>query len=276
MPRRIPIQVTQTVSRLMQGGYIKTPPAWYAPTLHYPPATPAPRQPRMRPDDDLPRSLQSSAPAQRRLESLPHGRSRMNSHKKIRSQQPSLRAQPIVYDADRVRRQFFRDHPWEARRPRMLVEMDYALDTAADPEIPAGTLPELYHWSRTNPSVEDVVQCTLRTHRDGGMSLSQAYIRTVAAYHAIQAERELRARYAVVEARVYGATLGRTDTERGFAKEAPELDKWAPLAGSGSALAADAGAVAAAPGGRAKRSSPYTGGSAYLAAAAERAAGRAT
>lgn len=277
MPRRIPIQVTQTVSRLMQGGYVKSPPAWYAPTLQYPPATQAPRQPRARPDEDLPRSLRSDAPAQRRLAELPSGRSRMNSHHKIRSQLPTLRAQPIVYEADRVRRQFFRDHPWEARRTRTLVEMDYTLEAAAEPEIPPGVLPELHHWSRSNPTVEDVVQCTLRTFKDGNMSLTQAYTRTVAAYHAIQAERELRTRYAVVEARALGGDIGPTETERGFNKEASELAKWAAL--SSTAVPADAmqdQAVPAAPKARTKRAAPYSGGSAYLAAAAERAAGRAT
>ena len=277
MPRRIPNQVTQTVSRLLQGGYVKSPPAWYAPTLQYPPATQAPRQPRARPDEDLPRSLRSDSPAQRRLAELPNGRSRMNSLKKVRSQIPTLRAQPIVYDADRVRRQFFRDHPWEARRARTLVEMDYTLEAAAEPEIPAGTLPELHHWSRINPSVEDVVQCTLRTHKEGGMSLTQAYTRTVAAYHAIQAERELRMRYAVVEARALGADVGPTETERGFIKEEPELAKWAAL--SNTTVPADAAQESAAPAApkvRTKRSAPYTGGSAYLAAAAERAAGRST
>ncbi|WFD36778.1 mitochondrial ribosomal small subunit component [Malassezia cuniculi] len=277
MPRRIPIQVTQTVSRLMQGGYVKTPPAWYAPTLQYPPMTQAPRQPRSRPDEDLPRALRSDGPKQRKLAEIPNGRSRMNSLKKIRSQIPTLRAQPIVYDADRVRRQFFRDHPWEARRPRTLVEMDYTLETHPEPEIPAGTVPELHFWSRTNPSVEDVVQCTLRTHRDGNMSLSQAYIRTVAAYHAIQAERELRSRYAVVEARALGADMGPTETDRGFAKETAELAKWAALSNTQGAVETPSSESAApAAKTRTKRAAPYSGGNAYLSAAAERAAGRST
>lgn len=151
MPRRIPIQVTQTVSRLLEGGYVKQPPAWYEPTLRHPPAAVPPRHNRERPDSDLPRALQSGA----RDAMLQAGRPRMNTKKKIRAQLPPLRPQPIVYDADRIRRQFFRDHPWEAKRAATLVEMDYTLAANPEPQIPEGAMPELHHWSRLNPSVEE-------------------------------------------------------------------------------------------------------------------------
>lgn len=71
---------------------------------------------------------------------------------------PSLRPQPIVYEADRIRRQFFRDHPWEAKRPKTLVETDYELDTSPTPDIPEGELPELSMWNRLNPTAEEYVR----------------------------------------------------------------------------------------------------------------------
>ena len=85
MPRRIPIQVTQTVSRLLEGGYVKKPPAWYEPTLRHPPAIIPPRQENQRPDSDLPRSLRSEV-RQSVLEAAnaKQGRSNMNSRKKLR------------------------------------------------------------------------------------------------------------------------------------------------------------------------------------------------
>lgn len=156
MPRRIPVQVTQTVSRLLEGGYVKKPPAWYEPTLRHPPALVPPRQSRQRPDSDLPRALQREA----REALAHHERPHMNSRKKLRSQMPPLRPQPIVYDADRIRRQFFRDHPWEAKRATTLVEMDYELEANPEPQIPMGEMPELTHWSRLNPSVEEYVLLT--------------------------------------------------------------------------------------------------------------------
>ena len=158
MPRRIPNQVTQSVSRLLEGGYMKTPPAWYEATLRHPPAMLPPRQPMQRPDSDLPYAMRNDvrrAPHEAALQS--HSRSRLNSLKKQRSQMPNLRPQPIVYEADRIRRQFFRDHPWESQRPTTLVEMDYSLDVSSDPEVPAGVMPDLYMWSRLKPTVEEYV-----------------------------------------------------------------------------------------------------------------------
>lgn len=277
MPRRIPNQVTQTVSRLLQGGYMKAPPAWYEATLRHPPLVPPPHQTRQRPDEDLPRSQQSHALRQ------PHdraaaigGRSKLNSRKKIRSQLPPLRPQPIVYEADKIRRQFFRDHPWEVTRPQTLAEMDYTLETVANPEIPPGTWPELSMWSRMNPSVEEyvcranrsVIQCTQKTRDVGGVSLSDAYRRTIASYHAIQAERELRMRYANLEARSLGADMGLSETERGFLKEGRELDKWAVTSPSVSGLDSTPSAGASARGKRVKRApTEFTGGDSYMASA---------
>ena len=230
MPRHIPGQVTQSVSRLLEGKYIKSPPAWYDATLRHPPVYPPPLSSRVRPDSDLPRSLQSEARKVPHLAANKAGRrSHLNSLKKLRSQLPPLRPQPIVYEGDRIRRQFFRDHPWEAKRPRMLTETDYTLEEPISPTLSRGQVPELHMWSRINPSVEDVVQCTLKTAECTDMSLSQAYRRTIASYHAIQAEREHRMRHAILEARSLGAEFGPTETERGFIKESRELDKWAAL-----------------------------------------------
>lgn len=191
---------------------------------------PPPLSTRVRPDSDLPRSLQSEARKVPHLAANKAGRrSHLNSLKKLRSQLPPLRPQPIVYEGDRIRRQFFRDHPWEAKRPRMLTETDYTLEEPISPTLSRGQVPELYMWSRINPSVEDVVQCTLKTAECTDMSLSQAYRRTIASYHAIHAEREHRMRHAILEARSLGAEFGPTETERGFIKESRELDKWAAL-----------------------------------------------
>ncbi|WFC98103.1 mitochondrial ribosomal small subunit component [Malassezia yamatoensis] len=271
MPRRIPIQVTQTVSRLLEGGYLKKPPAWYETTLRHPPALVPPRQSRERPDSDLPRSLQSDT---RRNVAL-QDRSQLNTRKKLRSQLPPLRPQPIVYDSDRIRRQFFRDHPWEAKRVSTLVEMDYELEASPEPTIPSGETPELFHWNRLNPSVEDVIQCTLRTSQETELSLSQAYRRTIAAYHAIQAEREHRIRYATYEARSLGADLGRSETERGFVKEQRELDKWASVARKDATTLQTDQPVAAGKLARKKRiGGSFTDGQAYLKTASDVSSGQ--
>lgn len=74
----------------------------------------------------------------------------MNTKKKMRTRTPSLAPQPIVYLHDRVRRQFYLDHPWEGLRPRILAEKEKVEEPA---RVPA-EVTELTWWS-TNPQPEE-------------------------------------------------------------------------------------------------------------------------
>ena len=101
MGRRIANQVHQQVSRLMRGQFIKAEPVWYKAVLDNPPLSLPPKSPPARTAYD---------------------------------KQPQLKAQkaypknpkplPIHYIEDDLRRQFFRDHPFEAFRPSTLIESD--------------------------------------------------------------------------------------------------------------------------------------------------------
>lgn len=102
------------------------------------------------------------------------------------------------------------------------------------------------------------------------MSLSKAYRRTIATYHAIQAEREHQIRYAVLEARAWGADLGPTETERGFIKERAELDKWASLSADlhlPEAMPASTASDATTAGRTKRTDGSFTAGAAYMTSA---------
>lgn len=101
MVRRIASQVHQQVSRLMRGDYIKKQPVWYQAVLDYPPLSLPPKAP----------------PSRTAYDQLPSNRSPST---RPRSYDP--RPLPIYYLEDDIRRQFFRDHPFEAFRPITLVE----------------------------------------------------------------------------------------------------------------------------------------------------------
>jgi len=53
---------------------------------------------------------------------LPTKKGRSHSSKHLR--QKHARPQPIVYPEDRLRRIFYRDHPYELLRPQVLIEKD--------------------------------------------------------------------------------------------------------------------------------------------------------
>lgn len=108
--RKIPTQVPAAVSRLLQSTHLQTPPVWFAPVLAHPPPVLPARQTPPRPlsADDLPPSVTRQ-----------HG---TRSHKMSHLKEPKPRPKDIVYQEDKIRRQFFSDFPYEALRPVSLVE----------------------------------------------------------------------------------------------------------------------------------------------------------
>ena len=127
MVRRIASQVHKQVSRLMQANYIREEPLWYQADLQYPP---------------LP--LPSRAPP---LDTENHSRKPTVSNLRT----PKLQPLTIRYLEDRLRFQFFRDHPFEAFRPVSVVE-----GQLVEPEHPV----KAENWSRLsqrtkNPTAEE-------------------------------------------------------------------------------------------------------------------------
>ncbi|KAG0704378.1 mitochondrial ribosomal protein S25-domain-containing protein [Suillus ampliporus] len=144
MVRRIASQVHKQAARLMRANYIKNEPVWFQAVLEHPP---------------LP-SASKSSPSPRRL----------------KMRKPKTEPLPIVYLEDKVRRQFFRDHPFEAFRPVSIVE-----GREVEVEHPV----RAKDWTRLaqrglNPSPEDAVQFAVNLHNHHEMALSIAYTRAVA------------------------------------------------------------------------------------------------
>ena len=132
MVRRIASQVHKQASRLTRAGFIKTPPVWYQAVLEHPPLPLPPREPPSRTSYD-------SAPP--------------NQHAFATKKTPGPRPLAVNYIEDDIRRQFFRDHPFESFRPRSLTEAG-----AIEDEHPINGL----KWTQLkqrgrNPSPEEYV-----------------------------------------------------------------------------------------------------------------------
>lgn len=133
MPRHHAILVHNQLSSVLKAGLLKSPPPAYTALLNYPPAPTPLRQTLKRSTFDLPKPLRSS----------PSSTPFKKPFKKIMS---TCKPIPIAYvEHDRLRRAFFRDHPFEAYRPKSLVETSDELSrkTTLDPVRrirPDGTL----------------------------------------------------------------------------------------------------------------------------------------
>ena len=108
MGRRVASQVHRAAARLTQGGLLKREPTWMSAVASFPPM---PLPARASPVRD---------PAAEDLPRLRSGHHNAHAAKHMRIPKPKMEA--VVYLEDKIRRQFFRDHPFEAFRARTLVE----------------------------------------------------------------------------------------------------------------------------------------------------------
>ncbi|WRT67749.1 uncharacterized protein IL334_004721 [Kwoniella shivajii] len=218
--RRIPSQVPQAVSRLLQGNVISQPPTWYIPVLSHPPPQLPPRQ-----------TVQRSRPTDRSIEQgeftdvsyIPSGelerRDRIRKYKS-RKQKPER----ISYQEDKIRRQFFKDFPFEALRPISLVE-----GTEIDQSIKVDgenwkTLDERGQY----PTVEDTISFVLNLQQTQSMPISEAYSIATREFIALRAKHEQATIAAEIEARYHGAEFKPDAFERQFNLEQKSLSTLIP------------------------------------------------
>ncbi|EEB93628.1 hypothetical protein MPER_07683 [Moniliophthora perniciosa FA553] len=201
MVRRVASQVHKQVSRLMKGNAIKDEPAWYRAVLANPP---------------LP--LPAKAPPARSAYDQHH----KDNKGRLRPYDP--KPLPIYYLEDDIRRQFFRDHPFEAFRPVTLVERSVIGENREG--LVSGK-----EWIRLrqrgrNPSPEDAVQFALNLHVHHDIPLTYAYARAVAQFRALRSEHHIASSVSLMEADFFGAVFEPSETAHTFEKEIRSLDTW--------------------------------------------------
>ncbi|KAF5368455.1 hypothetical protein D9758_002337 [Tetrapyrgos nigripes] len=214
MGRKIASQVHQQISRQLRG-HIKAQnqiPRWYQAVLDHPPLPLPPKAPPTRTAYD---TKQPKTP------------------QKLRPYDPKPLA--IYYLEDEIRRQFFRDHPFEAFRPTTLTEGQ----TIAPAHPIQGK-----EWTRLRqrgrkPSPEDAIQFALNLHQYHDISLSYAYARAVAQFRALRSEHHIATVMAATEADTLGGIFQNSETAHAFEKEVKNLASWERLA------ELDEGAIAA-------------------------------
>ncbi|KAH8677938.1 37S ribosomal protein S25 [Xylariales sp. PMI_506] len=139
---------------------------------------------------------------------------------KVRKASRLFQPQQLVYEEDALRTQFYKDHPWELARPRMIIEMD-------------GRDAQRCDWSKglRQPGVplsgESVVQRQLwRMHNIPGMSKEEAYDLTRKEFYRLRQEEEIEKRVAKEEARMVGAYFGQGYLQIGMQLENLEHERW--------------------------------------------------
>ncbi|KHN95497.1 37S ribosomal protein S25 [Metarhizium album ARSEF 1941] len=138
------------------------------------------------------------------------------------------RPQSISYPEDALRTNFYKDHPWELARPRIILELDGKDHQHCD-------------WSRglRQPGVpltgECVVQRQLYLMHAEKMSKRKAYDTARKEFYRLRQEEEIEQRIAVEEAKHVGAYFGKTRLDVGVQLEDHEFENWKVWAGKETA-----------------------------------------
>ncbi|KAJ5342005.1 hypothetical protein N7541_011129, partial [Penicillium brevicompactum] len=125
----------------------------------------------------------------------------------------------LKYEEDQLRTEFFRDHPWELARPRLLLET-------------TGKDFEHYDWSRIQQpgkrlDGESVVQRQLwLLNNVPDMTKSNAYDIARREFYKLRLREDIERRVAAEEARAYGAEFGPSYLEIGGKLEDAQYDRW--------------------------------------------------
>jgi len=188
-----PSRVYQTATRLLESQSITQAPPWYKTIGLIPPSE----------------ILTRTQPIQHR-----------ESTKKSRTRKPSkmFRPQPIEYEEDRLRKEFYGDHPWELARPRIILENDGKDGQKCD-------------WSRIQQNGrplngESVVQRQLWLINNAGMDSNEAYDKARKEFYALRHEEEVERRVAREEASWVGAHFGKRVLDVSMELEDKTYERW--------------------------------------------------
>ncbi|CAJ0552720.1 Ff.00g007980.m01.CDS01 [Fusarium sp. VM40] len=135
-----------------------------------------------------------------------------------------FRPQRIIYLEDALRTTFYKDHPWELARPRVILESD-------------GKDYQHCDWSRglKQPNIplsgECVVQRQMWLMENEKLGKRKAYDVTRREFYHLRQEEEIEKRVAVEEAKHVGAYFGRTRIDVAHTLEDREFENWKLWAG---------------------------------------------
>jgi len=186
-----PQRVYQATTQLLSNGRLTTPPSWYEVVGNVPP----------------PQILVRTQP--------------IEHHRRLKTKKRSKLFQPqnITYPEDKLRREFFGDHPWELARPRVVLEND-GMDSRTE------------DWSSIRQlgkplNGESVVQRQIWLMENiPKMSKAGAYDQARREFYEERLQEDVERRVAKEEALATGAYFGKSMLEVGMELESREYERW--------------------------------------------------
>ncbi|KAL3233401.1 Small ribosomal subunit protein mS23 [Nakaseomyces bracarensis] len=211
------VNVLERTSAYLRTGVIRDTPAWYNVVASIPPVKKFTREPRkINPSTERP----VSRLADEHLEGFNSNglyKTRFNTLDKKIANRQIYRPPKLVYLEDSIRNLFYKQHPWELARPKIIAENEIEMD---------------YDWSRIQQlgkplDGENVVQRTLYLLKNSVHdNITDAYDQARLEFYRVRIQQELEEQVAAEEAEMFGSVFGPTAIEHGLMKEQEVVAKW--------------------------------------------------
>ena len=203
-------RVHKYATQLLESKTLATPPPWYSTVGEIPPSARLVRPVLQRPQKAGKKSSKLFSPVK------------------------------VTYEEDRLRWEYFNDHPWELARPRVILENDgkdyqkwdwsHALCRPEERDV---GLRKVQEWDAKQETQanrplngESVVQRQSWLMRKGGLTEAAAYDKARKELYRTRHAREVETRIAKEEARAYGAFFGKGPLEVGMDLEDVQYANW--------------------------------------------------
>lgn len=175
--RAPPTGLAKHVGNMLKGNLMKKPPVWLSVVQAIPPGPSIIRSQNPEVNINGQTELEAS------LLSKPRNTHRLrHSQKHLRTPPPRPRA--IVYPEDKLRRQFFKDHPFELAKPKVLVENDLGINRTDFSKLMLDGM----HPSQIDGEAVIKYQLHLMTHEN--MPERKAYAKATSEFYEIRAQQE--------------------------------------------------------------------------------------
>ncbi|KAM0711484.1 hypothetical protein Q7P35_000850 [Cladosporium inversicolor] len=203
-------RVHKYATQLLESKTLATPPPWYSTVGEIPPSARLVRPVLQRPQKAGKKSSRLFSPVK------------------------------VTYEEDRLRWEYFNDHPWELARPRVILEndgkdyqkWDWSHPLCRPEERDVG-LRKVQEWDAKQETQanrplngESVVQRQSWLMRNGGLTEAAAYDKARKELYKTRHAREIESRIAKEEARAYGAFFGKSALEVGMDLEDVQYANW--------------------------------------------------
>lgn len=205
-------QVLERTSSYLKSGLLKNKPAWFDVVANHPPATDLTR---------VPKTIKNSSYNDPILKML-NTKTRLTDKELANKNNSIHRVPKLKFVEDELRDLFYKKHPWEFSRPKVLIENEGNDNTKCD----------WSHMIQLNKPLdgESVVQRTMWLLKNTKKDLFESYDQARFEFYRLRMEEEMQSAVSKEESQMFGSIYSKTNLELGIEQEQVYIDDWAQLA----------------------------------------------